>query len=98
MVYSGITNGDQLKKGYILLILIIFGIIIYLAWQSTGQEEQCVPGQYDVNRDGIVDYRDAGLIWTHQTTEGHKYEMKYDMNCDGVVDDTDADLVWEHRD
>jgi len=56
-----------------------------------------IVNKYDVNKDGVVDFQDAGLVWIHRSSQV-PYETYYDMNDDGVVDFQDAGIVWIHRD
>lgn len=53
--------------------------------------------KYDVNKDGTINFQDAGLTWVHRTTQ-FPYDPLYDMNNDGTVNFQDAGIVWIHRD
>ena len=53
--------------------------------------------KYDINKDGDVDFQDAGLVWIHRSSQT-LYDETYDVNTDGEVDFQDAGLVWMHRD
>jgi len=45
---------------------------------------------YDVNKDGTVNYQDAGLVHIHRYNP-------YDVNLDGTVDFDDVMETWNHR-
>lgn len=55
---------------------------------------------YDVNRDTIINFQDAGLCWTYiQSGVTDPYaELLYDVNCDGQVNFQDCGLIWINRD
>jgi len=56
---------------------------------------------YDVNRDGVINYQDAGLCWVYTTTPEIHCEfgdLLYDVNMDGQVNFQDAGLIWVNRD
>jgi len=61
----------------------------------------------DVNRDGVIDYKDACRVLDYLSDDlslmeqltfskhGNPYEKLYDVNIDGVVNIDDVDLIWE---
>ena len=56
---------------------------------------------YDVNRDGIINFQDAGLCWTYITNPEIHCEfgdLLYDVNMDGQVNFQDCGLIWVNRD
>lgn len=55
---------------------------------------------YDVNRDTIINFQDAGLCWVYiQSGVTDPYaELLYDVNCDGMVNFQDCGLIWVNRD
>lgn len=56
---------------------------------------------YDVNRDTVINFQDAGLCWTYiQHDEWHcEYgDLLYDVNMDGQVNFQDCGLIWVNRD
>ena len=53
--------------------------------------------RYDVNNNNLVNFQDAGLVWTHRTSLV-PYDGLYDVNQDGNVNFQDAGLTWIHRD
>ena len=66
-------------------------------------EEECIGINriYDVNRDGKINFQDAGLCWVYiQDEELHCEfgDLLYDVNIDGVVDMQDSNLIWINRD
>jgi len=55
---------------------------------------------YDVNRDGRINYQDAGLcfVYVRDNIDDPYGNLLYDVNIDGVVDDSDYLLIWQNRD
>jgi hypothetical protein len=53
--------------------------------------------RYDVNNDNDVNFIDAGIVWTHRTTQTC-YDGLFDVNQDGDVNFIDAGLTWVNRD
>jgi len=56
---------------------------------------------YDVNRNEIINFQDAGLTWIYITTpEIHNEfgDLLYDVNYDGQVNFQDCGLIWVNRD
>lgn len=56
---------------------------------------------YDVNRDKVINFQDAGLCWIYATSpELHDFhgDLLYDVNMDGRVNFQDAGLIWVNRD
>jgi len=56
---------------------------------------------YDVNRDTVINFQDAGLCWVYITTpEIHDVhgDLLYDVNMDGQVNFQDCGLIWVNRD
>ena len=56
---------------------------------------------YDVNRDTVINFQDAGLCWVYVTTPEIHCEfgdLLYDVNMDGKVNFQDAGLIWINRD
>ncbi len=53
--------------------------------------------RYDVNNNGVVNFQDAGIVWTHRTSIV-PYDGLYDVNQDGQVNFMDAGLTWVNRD
>ena len=68
--------------------------------KTTIREKNC-NRIYDVNRDGTINFQDAGLAWVYATTpEIHDMhgDLLYDVNMDGQVNFQDAGLIWINRD
>jgi len=55
---------------------------------------------YDVNRDTVINFQDAGLCWVYiQDDVDDPYgNLLYDVNMDGNVNFQDAGLIWINRD
>ena len=53
--------------------------------------------RYDVNNNNVVNFQDAGLVWTHRTSIV-PYDALYDVNSNGQVNFQDAGLTWVNRD
>ncbi len=53
--------------------------------------------RYDVNNNDVVNFIDAGLVWTHRTSIV-PYDGLYDVNNDSQVNFMDAGLTWVNRD
>ena len=56
---------------------------------------------YDVNRDEIINFQDAGKCWVYITTpELHDLhgDLLYDVNMDHQVNFQDCGLIWVNRD
>ena len=86
-----------LYAGVILMALLFICSSVAI---STTKETGC-NRIYDVNRDGRINFQDAGLCWTYITTpENHcEYgDLLYDVNMDGQVNFQDAGLIWVNRD
>ena len=100
-----------MRKGKILLwagVLVVIPTICFAGLvgsvpQSMDVEGDC-PGCnriYDVNRDGVINFMDAGLAWSYATSpELHDFhgDLLYDVNMDGQVNFQDAGLIWVNRD
>ena len=56
---------------------------------------------YDVNRNGIINFQDAGLCWVYAIDHDNRTfygDLLYDVNMDGQVNFQDAGLIWVNRD
>jgi len=68
--------------------------------KTTTSEEGC-NRIYDVNRDEIINFQDAGLCWTYITHDELHCEygdLLYDVNMDSQVNFQDCGLIWVNRD
>ena len=67
--------------------------------KTTIREKNC-NRIYDVNRDGTINFQDAGLCWVYiQNNLDDPYgDLLYDVNMDGQVNFQDAGLIWINRD
>ena len=88
--------------GVLLATLFFIGMNVATSGniKTTTSEEGC-NRIYDVNRDGIINFQDAGLCWVYITTpEIHDLhgDLLYDVNMDGQVNFQDAGLIWVNRD
>jgi len=87
----------------VLLVTMIFvgvGIVSSNPSQSIGIDIGC-NRIYDVNRDKVINFQDAGLCWIYATSpELHDFhgDLLYDVNMDGRVNFQDAGLIWVNRD
>jgi parallel beta-helix repeat protein len=54
--------------------------------------------RYDVDNNGIVDFRDAGLCWAQRTSFPSQDDLIYDVDGNGIIDFRDAGLCWSNRD
>jgi len=54
----------------------------------------------DVNRDGRINFQDAGLCHVYIQDEVDDYygNLLYDVNIDGIVDNMDVMFIWNNRD
>jgi len=56
---------------------------------------------YDVNRDMVINFQDAGLCWfyvTHDEVHCEFGDLLYDVNMDHQVNFQDCGLIWVNRD
>ena len=55
---------------------------------------------YDVNRDGVINFQDAGLCWVYieDDVDNEYGNLLYDVNMDGQVNFQDCGLIWVNRD
>ena len=87
----------------VLLVTMIFvgvGIVSSNPSQSIGIDIGC-NRIYDVNRDEIINFQDAGKCWVYITTpELHDLhgDLLYDVNMDHQVNFQDCGLIWVNRD
>jgi len=91
-----------LYAGVLLVIpTLIFAGIVGSVPQASMKADGGCNRIYDVNRDGRINFMDAGLAWTYSTTpEIHDMhgDLLYDVNMDGTVNFQDAGLIWVNRD
>ncbi len=66
-------------------------------WRNKIYQYTTGGNRYDVNNNGIVNFQDAGIVWTHRTSIA-PYDGLYDVNQDGQVNFMDAGLTWVNRD
>lgn len=97
------------KKKYILYAGVLLVTLIFVCssiatsnapMKITMKENGC-NRIYDVNRDGTINFQDAGLAWIYATSpEIHDFhgDLLYDVNMDGNVNFQDAGLIWINRD
>ena len=84
------------EERVLLFRLTIFENRYYSNYESSGCNRI-----YDVNRDMVINFQDAGLCWIYITTpELHDVhgDLLYDVNCDGQVNFQDCGLIWVNRD
>ena len=103
LLLSNLQLGDKKMKnkkqkgiyaGVLLVILFIVGTIVIMGYEPTENRI------YDVNRNGVINFQDAGLcyVYYHNGVDNEYGNLLYDVNFDGVVDVDDAIEIWEHRD
>ena len=83
-----------LYAGVLMTILFLIGTI-----SITGDGEN--PNRiYDVNRNGVINFQDAGLcyIYYHYEIDNEYGNLLYDVNFDGIVDEADCIEIWVNRD
>lgn len=80
--------------GVLLVILTVIGTV-----NITG-DEQNENRIYDVNRNGVINFQDAGQCYVYYTNEiNDEYgNLLYDVNFDGIVNEDDAVEIWMNRD
>jgi len=89
--------------GIILAVLGIAAIALSL-YQAQSQGEVNIIAWYDMNNDGVINYRDFDVNgddlvnWidvqlVQEAANSKTYIERYDFNLDGVVDQTDVDIV-----
>ena len=88
------------KKTFGLLAIAVISIVGIAVVVSAEEADEAPPSIYDVNRNGVVNFQDAGLCWTYVRDEiDDPYgNLLYDVNCDGAVDWTDCMDIWYNRD
>jgi len=89
-----------MNKKYILIGMITL-LLLAVSVQAVTKQNSQGNRIYDVNRDGVINYRDAGKCWVYLShPEDHNVygDLLYDVNIDGVVDDDDMLLIWQFRD
>ncbi|MBE3140461.1 MAG: PKD domain-containing protein [Thermoplasmata archaeon] len=67
------------------------------SWTNKTYHYTTKGSRYDVNNNNMVNFQDAGLVWT-QRTSLVPYDGLYDVNGNGLVNFQDAGLTWTHRD
>lgn len=67
------------------------------SWTNKTYQYTTKGSRYDVNNNNMVNFQDAGLVWTHRTSLV-SYDGLYDVNQNGNVNFQDAGLTWIHRD
>ena len=91
--------------GIILAVLGIAAIALSL-YQAQSQGEVNIIAWYDMNNDGVINYRDFDVNdddlvnWidvqlVQDVANSKTYVERYDFNLDGVVDQTDVDIVHQ---
>ncbi len=83
-----------LYAGAILMVLFFIGTVITMGNEPTENRI------YDVNRNGEINFQDAGLTYVYYYNEvSNEYgDLLYDVNFDGVVNEDDCIDIWMHRD
>jgi len=95
-----------MKPKTIGIILAVLGIAVMALSLYQAQAEVKVIAWYDMNNDGVINYRDFdvnndGLVnWidvqlVQEAANSKTYIERYDFNLDGVVDQTDVDIVHQ---
>jgi len=80
----------------LLMRLTVFENTFYQTYKSSGCNRI-----YDVNRNGIINFQDAGLCWAYGNDPGNYTfhgDLLYDVNMDGQVNFQDAGLCYINRD
>jgi len=80
--------------GVLLTILFLVGTVVTI---GDGEQENRI---YDVNRNGVINFQDAGLcfVYIHDGIDDEYGNLLYDVNLDGVVTEEDCIDIWMHRD
>ena len=52
--------------------------------------------RWDINEDGVVDYKDLGILIAHYGEETNPPYPRWDINEDGVVDYKDLGILIAH--
>ena len=88
------------KKIYVIIALAVICMIGGVVAISATAKERNPNRIYDVNRDGVINFQDAGFCFVYVRDHvNNKYgNLLYDVNCDGKVDTTDYNLIWQNRD
>ena len=83
----------------VLLVTIVF-ICSSIVTSNNTRNGDGLNRIYDVNRDGNINFQDAGLCWTYiqDDTDDPYGNLLYDVNMDGQVNFQDAGLIWTNRD
>jgi hypothetical protein len=73
------------------------GYFIYKRWKEQALREE-FHRLGDVNRDGVIDVRDAVLLGAAYGSKpgGPNWNPDADLNGDGIVDDKDAEILRAH--
>lgn len=104
---KGSKKGIVFNAGVtIIMAFVIIGITNHIANASFGDNKVNDDPHlhcnriYDVNRDGTINFQDAGLCWVYiQNDLGDSYgDLLYDVNMDGQVNFQDCGIIWVHRD
>ena len=97
---------DMNKKKIIIYAGVLIVVAAFVLVGSAGSIEKASSDGgcnriYDVNRDEIINFQDAGLCWVYVTSpEIHNEfgDLLYDVNCDHQVNFQDCGLIWVNRD
>ena len=90
------ANSMDVDEDRLLMRLQMFERIFYNNYKSIGCNRI-----YDVNRDHVINFQDAGLCWSYAVDYDNRTfygDLLYDVNCDGQVNFQDAGLCWVNRD
>ena len=98
-------NGSVLLKAGVVVSVVVLLVVVFSGFVAgdppVGVRRLSCNRVFDVNRDGRINFQDAGLCHVYSVSpESHTFygDLLYDVNMDGVVDDVDVDLIWSNRD
>lgn len=83
------------------MIFVCMGVVTSNQSMKTTNANNGCNRIYDVNRNGVINFQDAGLCWNYMITpEIHDLHgnFLYDVNMDGNVNFQDCGLIWINRD
>jgi len=92
---------NKVWKGGILVIVVATIMLVGAGVVVLGENDEANLNRiYDVNRDGIINFQDAGLCWLYirDGIDDPYGNLLFDVNIDGIVDENDYKSIWYNRD
>jgi len=88
------------KKKIICYAGVIATLLFLICTISITGDEQNENRIYDVNRNGVINFQDAGLcyVYIYNGVDDPYGNLLYDVNFDGVVSEEDCIDIWMHKD